>query len=255
MAYFGEPSSPCGDGQHACDNCAARPEVVDATDVALTAVAVVDELASKRQSYGATYLIEYIVGKASPNAAKRGHVGSATFGVGARVCEERWKAVFRQLIALGFLRADGDYGVIVRTDRTGEIGGGTRVLLRKAADRARPACASRSARGVQQAVDDPLFSALKAWRRSACAERNVPAYAVFSDAALADIARLKPSTLAGLGGVSGVGEKKLESYGASILRVVAAQQPADPARLPEEPASDESPPPPVMRGAMFSKRA
>ena len=153
----------------------------------------------------------------------------STFGIGADVSESQWRSVLRQLIALGHLQIEGEYSTLelastARSVLRGEI----QVLLRLPPDGAKRQRAGRTMRSKAPPVPldaDGLerFAALKAWRAEVAREHNLPAYVVFHDATLAEMAREQPASLDALAGVSGVGAKKLEAYGQEILRVLALQ--------------------------------
>jgi ATP-dependent DNA helicase RecQ len=228
LAYFGEPSTPCGN----CDNCLHAPDTWDATEAARKALSCIYRFQQHGGlSFGAGHLIDVLRGKTSDKTRQHGHETLSTFGIGADVSESQWRGVLRQLIALGHLRTEGDYGTLALTPSAREVlRGGVQLLLRvptEAPKRTRATRASRSGAGRPPPV--PLdegglerFAALKAWRAEVAREHNLPAYVVFHDATLAEMAREQPQTLDELAGISGVGAKKLEAYGGEILRVLAA---------------------------------
>jgi ATP-dependent DNA helicase RecQ len=228
LAYFGEASAPCGN----CDNCLQPPATWDATEAARKLLSCVYRFWQHGgQRYGAVHLIDVLRGKRSDKALQHGHERLSTFGIGAELGEQEWRAVLRQLIALGHLRAEGDYGVLVLADSARAVlRGEVEVRLR------RPAAApSRGRRKAEQGasggaaaralpLDDEAaarFAALKAWRADVARAHNLPAYVVFHDATLAEMARQRPATLDALAGISGVGARKLERYGSELLRLLA----------------------------------
>jgi ATP-dependent DNA helicase RecQ len=163
---------------------------------------------------------------------ERGHERLSTFGVGVDVSEAQWRGVLRQLIALGHIESEGEYRTLALTDSA-------RAVLRGEVDVRLRVPAETKARGKTMRVrggssgagkppplplDGPAterFLALKAWRAEVAREHNLPAYVVFHDATLAEMARECPGTLDDLAGISGVGAKKLDAYGTEILRVLA----------------------------------
>jgi ATP-dependent DNA helicase RecQ len=234
LGYFGEHSTPCGN----CDNCVSAPDTWDATEAARKALSCIwrfvqaHEQGRGPRSFGAGHLLDVLRGKATDKVTQYGHETLSTFGIGADVSEAQWRGVLRQLIALGHLRAEGEYNTLVLTPSAREVlRGEVPVRLRVAAEgvsRARAARSSRSARGADKPPPLPLdeaatarFNALKAWRAEVAREHNLPAYIVFHDATLAEMARECPATLEALAGVGGVGVRKLEAYGEQILRVIA----------------------------------
>ena len=235
LAYFGEASERCAAYQNACDNCLHAPATWDATEAARKALSCVYRFHQNRgQRFGAGHLIDVLRGKATDKVAQYGHEGLTTFGVGADVSEAQWRVVLRQLIALGYLRTEGEYNTLELTPTARDVlRGEVQMLLRQASDAPKRARADRSGKTTQaprgKGKPPPLplddaglarFDALKAWRAEVAREHNLPAYIVFHDAALAEMAQAAPDTLDALGQIGGVGAKKLEAYGREILRVL-----------------------------------
>jgi ATP-dependent DNA helicase RecQ len=170
-------------------------------------------------------------GKVTDKVSQHNHQALSTFGIGADVSEAQWRLVLRQLIALGHVQAEGEYNTLALADSAREVlRGEVPVRLRVPADvkaRGKPV-RERSARGAAGKpppvpLDDTAtsrFAALKAWRAEVAREHNLPAYIVFHDATLAEMARECPDSLDALAGIGGVGAKKLEAYGDEILRVL-----------------------------------
>jgi ATP-dependent DNA helicase RecQ len=129
----------------------------------------------------------------------------------------------RQLLAQGLLAVSGEYGTLVTTEASAAVLAGTRpVMLRREPERAaRPSKARRTALADLPTKLAPVFDALRAWRSAEAKEQGVPAYVIFHDATLREIATGRPTTLAQLGTMSGVGENKLSKYGEAILGVLA----------------------------------
>ena len=225
LAYFGEESSACGN----CDNCLNPPATWDATEAARKALSCVYRFHQNRgQRFGAGHLIDVLRGKRTDKVAQYGHESLSTFGIGADLSETQWRGVLRQLIALGHLRAEGEYNTLELMDSAREVlKGEVQLLLRVPAETPRRSRAARSTGAKEKpapvALDDEgqrRYAALKAWRAEVAREHNLPAYVVFHDATLAEMARSQPDSLAALAGISGVGAKKLEAYGREILRVL-----------------------------------
>ena len=215
-----------------CDNCLHPPATWDATEAARKALSCIYRFRQQGGlRFGAGHLLDVLRGKATDKVAQHGHERLSTFGIGADVSEVQWRSVLRQLIALGHLQAEGEWGTLALTDSARDVlRGAVPVRLRVPADAPRRAKAGRSVRsGTAKPPPLPLdnnatslFVDLKAWRAEVAREHNLPAYVVFHDAALAEMARERPATLAALSGISGVGAKKLEAYGAEILRLLAS---------------------------------
>ena len=234
LAYFGEASERCAAYQNACDNCLTPPATWDATEAARKALSCVYRFHQNGgQRYGAAHLIDVLRGKATEKVVQRGHESLSTFGIGADVGEAQWRVVLRQLIALGYLRTEGEYNTLELTATAREVlRGEVQMLLRQASDTPKRASktgrVTRTARGGKDKPPPlPLdaaalarFEALKAWRAEVAREHNLPAYIVFHDATLAEMAQGQPDSLDALAQISGVGAKKLEAYGREILRVL-----------------------------------
>jgi ATP-dependent DNA helicase RecQ len=217
LAYFGEASTPCGN----CDNCLNPPRVWDGTAAAQKALSCVYRTG---QRYGAGHLIDILRGNLTERVTSSRHDELKTWKVGADLTDKQWRAVFRQLVALGYLDADAEsYGAFKLTAAArGVLKGETAVSFREEAERPRKRERGRKAFAVGAARNPnagPLLEALREWRRATAREHNVPAYVVFHDATLEAIAAARPRTLDDLGGISGIGARKLERYGAALLEI------------------------------------
>jgi ATP-dependent DNA helicase RecQ len=228
LAYFGQHGTECGN----CDTCLSPPESWDGTIAAqkfLSAVFRLDR--ERRQKFGAGQLIDILLGKVTPKVSQFGHESLTVFGIGTELGDGEWRGVVRQLLAQGLLAVEGDYGTLVLTDSSAEVLRRQRqVLLRREPERAAQAAkaAARTPKTRRAAPADlpeeavPVFEQLRAWRAAAAKEQGVPAYVIFHDATLRQIATEAPSTLAELGTVSGVGDNKLAKYGQQILDALTA---------------------------------
>ena len=219
LAYFGQAAEPCGN----CDTCLSPPESWDGTVAAQKLLSTIVRLHRERnQRYGAGHLIDILLGRENERVRQFRHDELTTFGIGTELGEQEWRGVVRQLLAQGLLAVSGDgYGTLVITQGSGEVLAGTRtVALRREPER-RTRAAKRTAGAELPAEAQPLFEALREWRAGVAREQGVPAYIVFGDATLRGIALTRPASLAELGTVSGVGEKKLEAFGEAVLEVVA----------------------------------
>lgn len=226
LGYFGEASEPCGN----CDLCETPPDLFDGTDAvrkALSAALRTDE------SYGAGHLIEILLGNTNDRIRARGHDQLPTFGVGRELTRTEWQAVFRQMQGHDLIRPDqARHGALVMTERARPIlRGEERITLRR--DLIRKAKAKSVPKALVSEEDAPLLSALKAKRRALSEAAGLPAYMIFPDRTLIEMAEARPATLDAMARVNGVGAKKLESYGAAFLEVIAgagAAVPLHPAR-------------------------
>ncbi|HEY0855526.1 MAG TPA: DNA helicase RecQ [Albitalea sp.] len=228
LGYFGEASSPCGN----CDNCLLPPATWDATEAARKALSCIYRFHQNGgQRFGAGHLIDVLRGKLTDKVSQHRHERLSTFGIGADVSEQQWRAVLRQLIALGHVRTEGEYNTLELTSTARVVlRGEVDLLLRQPIETPRRSRAGRMTRGAApkdkapplalDAAGTERFAALKAWRAEVAREHNLPAYVVFHDATLAEMARARPGSLDALARISGVGAKKLEAYGREILRVL-----------------------------------
>ncbi|MFF5249878.1 DNA helicase RecQ [Streptosporangium sp. NPDC000095] len=229
LAYFGQEGTACGN----CDTCLSPPESWDGTVAAQKVLSTVFRLMrERRQKFGAGQIIDILLGKKTAKVIQHDHDGLTVFGIGTELSEAEWRGVVRQLLAQGLLAVEGDYGTLVLTEASAEVLGRRRqVPLRREPERApRAAKASRSsATSTSRRADPvemppeavPVFELLRAWRGATAKEQGVPAYVIFHDATLREIATRAPSSLAELGTVSGVGENKLAKYGQQVLDTLA----------------------------------
>jgi len=231
LGYFGEDSQPCGN----CDNCLQPPAVWDATDAARKALSCIYRFRQQGGiGFGAGHLIDVLRGKRTDKVAQHGHESLSTFGIGADTPEAQWRGVLRQLIALGHVRTEGEYHTLELTDSARAVLRGEVPMMLRVPSVApkRAARASRAPSSPRGSAGKPpplpldeaglaRFASLKAWRSEVAKAHNLPAYIVFHDATLADMARERPTSLDALAGIGGVGAKKLEAYGREILRVLA----------------------------------
>ena len=222
LAYFGQDSAPCGN----CDTCLIPPESWDGTIPAQKLLSTVFRLKRERgQKFGAGQSIDILLGRRTEKVTQHGHDSLTVFGIGTDLEESQWRGVVRQLLAQGLLSVEGDYGTLVLNDASATVLSRERpVKLRREPEKAaRSASAGRTARAKgAAAVELPaeaagVFERLRAWRAATAKEQGMPAYVIFHDATLRQIATEAPTTLAALGTVSGVGENKLAKYGQQIL--------------------------------------
>ena len=214
LRYFGESSEPCGN----CDLCDKPPELFDGTEAvrkALSAALRTDE------SFGAGHLIDILIGNETDKVRQRRHDQLPTFGVGRDLKKGQWQAVFRQMMGFDLVRPDPErHGALVMTDAALPILKGEKsiTLRRDVIDRAaerRP-----QVKTLVAEEDAPLLSALKAKRRALAETASLPAYMIFPDKTLIEMAETRPQSLDDMARIGGVGAKKLERYGAEFLSVI-----------------------------------
>ncbi len=225
LGYFGEQSTPCGN----CDNCLHPPAIQDGSELARKLLSCIYRVQQASGiSFGAGHTMDILRGKQTEKVAQYGHEQLSTFGIAREASESELRAVLRQLIAIGAVAVDGGmFNTLRLTDGSRAVlKGEVKVQLRESVASPAPKRSRRAgvlAPAAQElGVDDQVrFINLKAWRAEVAREHNLPAYVIFHDATLAEIARRRPHSLEDLQGISGIGAKKLEAYGADVLRVVA----------------------------------
>lgn len=221
LANFGEEyPKPCGN----CDNCLQPAETWDATVAAQKAMSCVYR---SGQRFGAMHLIDILRGVDNDRVRQFGHERLSTFGVGQDLDVRAWRGVFRQLVGSGLLEVDaeGFGGLRLAEASRAVLRGEHAVMLRKELprkpERERNARAPAAA-AVLQPADQPLFEALRELRAQLAREQNVPAYVIFHDSTLRNIAERRPSSLDELAQVGGIGGTKLARYGEQVLATVQA---------------------------------
>jgi ATP-dependent DNA helicase RecQ len=216
LAYFGQDSGDCGN----CDTCLQPAESWDGTIAAQKVLSTVYRLhTERRQHFGAGHIVDIVTGRLTPRVEQFRHQELSVFGVGADLDAVGWRAVIRQLLAQGYLAVESDHGTLGLTARSREVlFANTPVLLRRDPERKRPS-RTRSAKKAVELPEQaaPLFERLRSWRAATAREQGIPAYVIFHDATLREIATRRPEDLSGLAGISGVGEAKLARYGEQIL--------------------------------------
>ncbi len=182
----------------------------------------------RRQKFGAGQITDILLGKSTPKVTQFRHDQLSVFGVGTELRDTEWRGVIRQLLAQRLLAVEGEYGALVLTNDSAEVLGRRREvpMRREPERRTKPSAKARKA--VADSALSPeaatVFERLREWRGASAKEQGVPAYVIFHDATLRQIATELPGTLAALGTISGVGENKLAKYGEAVLAVLA---PAD----------------------------
>ena len=227
LGYFGEAvtgNNNCGN----CDNCLSPPQLRDGKVAAQKLLSCAYRTG---QRFGAMHLIDVLVGRMTEKVTQFGHDKLSVFGIGNDLNEKQWRAVIRQLVAMGHLRADSEaFGALKLTETArGVLKGETEVMLREAAPGTRIRTSrAKSRRGdltppaETRPADAGLQAALRAWRADIARQRSVPAYVVLHDSTIDGIAAARPSTLNELRNIPGIGDKKLEHYGNDLLALVRA---------------------------------
>ena len=248
LRYFGEETEPCGN----CDACTDPATLVDGTGEAELVLATVMDTG---QRYGQAHIIDILTGTPTEKVLRARHDDLATFGEGERLGKPQWRALVRQMVSSGVLEVDlGGYQSLMLTPRgealaagngefryrpeptkrrrkktgpkagaragtgsTAPVGGLTGSLATRGTTRERVAAAAADL----STRDGDLLHRLKELRLALAKERGAPAYVVFSDKTLVELAALRPASLAEMGTVKGVGRAKLETFGDAFLEVIA----------------------------------
>jgi ATP-dependent DNA helicase RecQ len=230
LGYFGETlnTEKCGN----CDNCLSPPTLRDGKVIAQKLLSCAYRTG---QRFGAMHLIDVLVGRETERVKQFGHDKLSVFGVGRELNEKQWRAALRQLVAMGHLRPDTEaFGALKLTESArGVLKGETAVMLREESPTSRNrASRTKSRRGdlaprpaaAVKPADAALVGALRAWRSEVARQHNVPAYVVLHDSTIDGIAAVRPQTLSELRGIAGIGDKKLEHYGAALIALVKAAE-------------------------------
>ncbi|WP_170410883.1 DNA helicase RecQ [Ruegeria arenilitoris] len=213
LGYFGEQIEPCGK----CDLCDSPPEVFDGTTpvrMALSAILRTEEW------FGAGHLIDILLGNETDKIRARRHDNLSTWGIGKDWSRPQWQAIFRQMMGHDLVRPDPErHGALRMTEAAKPIlKGEAQINLRK--DTIRKATRRPAVKMMVSEEDAPLLSALKAKRRALAESARVPAYVIFPDRTLIEMAEKRPASLDDIARISGVGAKKLERYGDTFLEVL-----------------------------------
>jgi len=216
LAYFGDDlEQDCGN----CDVCLTPPEVFDGTAVARKILSAVYRTG---QRFGAVHVIDVLMGKDTEKVRQHGHNELAVFGIGAELEQQQWRSVIRQLVVLGLITVDSaGYGALQLSEKSRPLlRGEVELPLRRDLLVARKARKPKRKSVDISEQDRGLFDALRECRRGLAEENNVPPYVIFHDATLMQMAAEKPTTPDAFLEISGVGQTKLERYGASFLQVI-----------------------------------
>ena len=220
LEYFGQPATPCGN----CDTCLTPPVSYDGTvqvQKMLSTIYRVD------QRFGALHVIDVLRGVDSDKVKQWRHEQVSTFGIGADRSDAEWRALLRQVIALGLVQVDHEaYSALKLTDAAKPVlRGEQKIQLRQYQKPVKAKRTSVKSTGYVESdlsgVEQTLFDKLRWWRVETARKHNVPAYVIFHDATMREIAKAKPASMADLRNITGVGEKKLETYGAEIVALIA----------------------------------
>lgn len=224
LAYFGDHCAPCGK----CDNCDNPPKTYDGTTVAQKALSCVYRTG---QRFGVTHVVNVLRGAANDKIKQFGHDTLSTYGIGDDISQKAWRNIFRQLIAMGYVRVDiQQYNRLLITEK------GVSFLQEKQSvqlaeykelskslknQRKTPAAHKESGESATES-EQALFDALRAKRLEIAQSQNVPPYVIFHDSVLWGLAKQKPTSIDKMLTINGVGEVKIKRYGKAFLDVVNA---------------------------------
>ncbi|MCP4819050.1 MAG: ATP-dependent DNA helicase RecQ, partial [Shimia sp.] len=213
LAYFGETEITCGK----CDLCDTPADVFDGTEAVRKALSAI---LRTNEWFGSGHLIDILLGNETDRVRERGHDSLPTFGVGQEYSKRQWQAVFRQMMGHDLVRPNPErHGALTMTeDALPVLKGEQSVELRR--DTIKSAERKPAIKTLVNEENAPLMSALKAKRRALAEAAKVPAYIIFNDRTLAEMAENRPSNLDEMAGIGGVGAKKLATYGAAFLEVI-----------------------------------
>lgn len=222
LSYFDEECEPCGN----CDNCLSPPKMIDGSQQARMLFCAISDTG---EAFGAVHVIDVLCGAGGQKIITRGHEKLKSYGRGAGKPKDYWQAFIRQAVAGNYLSINiQKYGALQLTRRgRAVIEGEENFALREIVDTdiasSRSERTSSTRKGAKAAVpagDQALLAALKACRLELAREREVPAYVIFPDATLLEMASLRPGTMKLMTQINGVGPRKLEEFGAMFLRVI-----------------------------------
>ncbi len=214
LNYFGEQrEQPCGN----CDNCLEPVDTWDGTESARKALSAVYRTG---QRFGVNHLVDVLRGGESEKIFQFDHHRLATYGIGKDLDNNQWRSVFRQLVAGGYLSVDLERFGALRLEQKCRplLRGEEQIQLRR--DVKRKAAKQQTRTSLPAHIDVALWEALREHRRELAETQGVPPYVIFHDRTLQEMCAALPQNLTQFGRLSGVGERKLEKYGDSFLRVI-----------------------------------
>ncbi|MEA5098505.1 MAG: RecQ family ATP-dependent DNA helicase, partial [Burkholderiaceae bacterium] len=220
LDYFGQPSAPCGN----CDTCREAPQSFDGT---VAVQKLLSTIYRTGQQFGAAHVIDVLRGVESDKVRQWQHDLLSTFGIGAERSNTEWRAILRQTLALGLAEVDHDaFQALKLTENARAVLRGEQTVRLRAyrkPSRQKTASPSAATGNALDRSEQARFERLRWWRLETARARNLPAYVILQDATLRDIARTKPANTTELGAIAGIGSKRLESWGAEIIALLAAE--------------------------------
>ncbi len=220
LEYFGETAQPCGN----CDSCMTPVQTYDGT---VQAQKFLSTVVRTNQRFGAGHLIDILLGKSTPRVSELNHHTLTTFGIGQEFTEKQWRSVVRQLVGSSYLTTDEEgYGSLKLTAKSTPVLKGQEKLEFRQDTAVKAERKQRAVQAELQGADGELFVALRTLRAEIAKEQSVPAYVIFHDSTLRQMATDKPRSPKAFAKLSGVGQRKLESYGQAFMDVILQYAPA-----------------------------
>ncbi|MFK7878704.1 DNA helicase RecQ [Roseobacter sp.] len=218
LQYFDETNVTCGN----CDLCDRPADVFDGTTAVRKALSAI---LRTEEWFGAGHLIDILIGNETDKVRQHGHQSLPTYGVGAEYDRRQWQAIFRQMMGHDLVRPDPErHGALRMTDAALPIlRDQSRIDLRRDSIKAAAGTRRPMVKAMVSEEDAPLLSALKAKRRAFAEAAKAPAYVIFNDRTLIEMAEVRPQSLDEMARIGGVGAKKLERYGAAFLEVIVGE--------------------------------
>jgi ATP-dependent DNA helicase RecQ len=216
LAYFGDQlDEPCGN----CDTCLTPPETWNATVAAQKALSCVHRTG---QRFGVSYLVDVLLGKSNGRIQRFGHDQISTYGIGDELKATQWRGLYRQLIARGLLDVDAEgHGGLRLTDACRPVLKGEHTLQLRKEQKPERNKAAKKRKPSYNGAHAELWEALRSRRTELAREQEVPPYVIFHDATLMEMMEYRPQTMAQMGRITGVGQKKLDAFGEAFLQVLA----------------------------------
>ena len=218
LEYFDDTGEPCGN----CDTCDTKPETFDGTIAAQMALSAVFRTG---QRFGMVYVVDVLMGKVDDRIQRFGHDKQSTFGIGDKLSKNEWQNIFRQLVSQNLLMVDvNEHNGIKITEK------GFLFLKKKESVNFRKLTEKQKAKKEKSGkkskvvldndLDQSLYENLRTARQLMAKKRRVPAYVIFNDKTLIELAQERPQSFEEMLGISGIGEAKLKKFGQTLLDVI-----------------------------------
>tara|TARA_B100000586_G_scaffold203317_1_gene151201 strand:- start:157 stop:1968 length:1812 start_codon:yes stop_codon:yes gene_type:complete len=220
LEYFADSCEPCGN----CDTCDTKPETFDGTIVAQMALSAVCRTG---QRFGMIYVIDVLLGKEDERIIRFAHDKQSTFGIGGELSKPEWQNIFRQLVSQNLLMVDVNEHNGIKITEKGFLFLKEKdtISFRKLSEKQKTKKSRRAKKAVVELdndVDQDLYENLRATRQQIAKKRRLPAYVIFHDKTLIELAKAKPQNLDEMLDITGIGESKLRKFGQELLNVIIA---------------------------------